>query len=350
MTSPQNLLSSVPKRALICGISGQDGGYLARFLLDRGYEVFGTARDAQIALFSNLQLLAIRDRITVISMALNDFRSVLQVISKVQPDEIYNLAGQSSVSLSFEQPVETLESISIGTLNLLEVMRFIGRPVKMYNAGSSECFGNTDGRPADEMTPFRPRSPYAVAKATAHWEVANYREAYTLFACTGILFNHESPLRPERFVTRKIVATACRIAAGSGEKLHLGNISIARDWGWAPEYVHAMWLMLQQELPEDYVIATGQTSTLEEFIDATFSRLGLEWKDYVVHDATLIRPSEIMHSQANPEMAAEKLGWRAKHKMLDVVTMMTDAEIRSNEAKRPATKPPPFEKGGSGGI
>ena len=330
MTPHSNFLSSTPKRALICGISGQDGAYLASLLLDKGYEVFGTARDAQISIFANLQQLGIKNRITVISMALNDFRSVLQVITKVQPDEIYNLAGQSSVGLSFEQPVETLESISIGTLNLLEVMRFIGRPMRLYNAGSSECFGNTDGRPADETTPFRPRSPYAVAKATAYWEVANYREAYTLFACTGILFNHESPLRPERFVTRKIVTTACRIAAGSGEKLHLGNIHIARDWGWAPEYVKAMWMMLQQELPEDYVIATGETNTLEDFINETFSCMGLNWKDYVVSDATFIRPSEIMISQANPELAAAKLGWCAKYKMRDVVTMMTNAEILRN--------------------
>jgi len=337
MTSPQDSVSAPRKRALICGISGQDGAYLASFLLDRGYEVFGTARDAQIALFSNLRLLAIRERITVISMALNDFRSVLQVISKVQPDEIYNLAGQSSVSLSFEQPVETLESISIGTLNLLEVMRFIGLPIRLYNAGSSECFGNTGGRPADEQTPFRPRSPYAVAKATAHWEVANYREAYSLFACTGILFNHESPLRPERFVTRKIVAAACRIAAGSAEKLHLGNIEIARDWGWAPEYVQAMWLMLQKESPEDYVIATGESHTLEQFIGETFRRLGLDWREHVVTDASFIRPSEIMVSQADPALAAARLGWRAGYRMPEVVALMTDAELGLNAAKRTET-------------
>ncbi len=221
------------KRALISGISGQDGAYLAKLLCDKGYEVHGSARDAQMATFYNLQQVGVKEKITFHSMALNDFRSVLQVLTKVRPDEIYNLAGQSSVGLSFDQPVETLESISVGTLNLLEAIRFTGRSIKLYSAGSSECFGNTGGHPADEETPFRPRSPYAVAKATAFWEVANYREAYNLFACTGILFNHESPLRPERFVTKKIVKAACRIAAGSGEKLHLGNISIARDWGSA---------------------------------------------------------------------------------------------------------------------
>jgi len=317
--------TSAQKRALICGISGQDGAYLARLLLGKGYEVFGTARDAQMSLFSNLHALGIRDRITVISMAPNDFRSVLQVLTKVKPDEIYNLSGQSSVSLSFDQPVETLESISIGALNLLEAMRFIGLPIRLYNAGSSECFGNTNGVPADESTPFRPRSPYAVAKATAYWEVANYRDAYNLFACTGILFNHESPLRPERFVTRKIVATARRIAAGSPEKLHLGNIGIARDWGWAPEYVEAMWLMLQQDTPEDYVIATGETNTLEDFIFEAFSRMGLDWRDFVVHDPALLRPSEITTSQANPEVAATRLGWRAQYKMRDVVSMMLNS-------------------------
>ena len=212
------------KRALISGISGQDGTYLAKLLLDKGYEVYGTARDAQVVSFGNLEKFGFRQRVRLYSMALNDFRSVLQTLCKIEPDEIYNLAGSSSVALSFDQPVETLESISIGTLNLLEVIRFLQKPIRLYSAGSSECFGDTGGIPADEYTPFRPRSPYAVAKATAYWAVANYREAYNLYACTGILFNHESPLRPERFVTRKIINSACRIAAGSDIKLQLGNI------------------------------------------------------------------------------------------------------------------------------
>ncbi|HEY9599617.1 MAG TPA: GDP-mannose 4,6-dehydratase, partial [Cyanophyceae cyanobacterium] len=222
------------KRALICGVSGQDGAYLAKLLLDQGYTVCGTSRDAQISSFRNLVSLGIRDQIKLESAVLTDFRSVLQVLMKVQPDEIYNLAGQSSVGLSFEQPVETLESISIGTLNLLEAIRFTGAPIKFYNAGSSECFGDIGDQAADEMTPFRPRSPYAAAKAAAFWQVANYREAYGIFACSGILFNHESPLRPQRFVTQKIVSAACRIAKGSQEKLYLGNVNIQRDWGWAP--------------------------------------------------------------------------------------------------------------------
>lgn len=317
-------------RALISGISGQDGAYLARLLLEKGYEVHGTARDAQISTFYNLQLLGIKDKVTLHSMALNDFRSVLQVLSKVQPEEIYNLAGQSSVGLSFDQPVETLESISVGTLNLLEAIRFSGSSIKLYNAGSSECFGNTGGNPADEETPFRPRSPYAVAKATAFWEVANYREAYSLFACTGILFNHESPLRPERFVTKKIVKAACRIATGSPEKLHLGNITIARDWGSAEEYVEAMWLMLQQKQPEDFVIATGETNTLEAFVAAVFSAVRLDWREHVISDPSLLRPSEIMISKGNPAKAFQKLGWRASYKMHDVITFIIESELNSN--------------------
>lgn len=318
------------KRALISGISGQDGAYLAKLLLDKGYEVYGTARDAQMATFYNLSRLGIRERVTLESMALNDFRSVLQTLVKVQPDELYNLAGQSSVGLSFQQPVETLESISVGTLNLLEAIRFIDRPIRFYNAGSSECFGDIGDAAADEETPFRPRSPYAVAKATAFWELANYREAYGLFACSGILFNHESPLRPERFVTRKIVSAACRIAAGSNEKLQLGNISIARDWGWAPEYVDAMWRMLQQDRAEDYVIATGETTRLEDFVQEAFSCVGLEWRDHVETDPSLLRPTEIMVGRGNPAKAAQVLGWQAQYRMGDVVRMMVEEERRVN--------------------
>jgi GDPmannose 4,6-dehydratase len=317
---------STTKKALICGVSGQDGAYLADLLLKKGYIVYGTSRDAQMSSFVNLARLGIRDDVKVESMAVNDFRSVLQVIANVQPDEIYNLAGQSSVGLSFQQPVETLESISVGTLNLLEVIRFVGSPIKFYNAASSECFGDTGGMPADEMTPFRPRSPYAVAKAAAFWEVANYREAYGIFACSGILFNHESPLRPSRFVTKKIVTAAHRIASGSKERLYLGNISIARDWGWAPEYVEAMWLMLQQPSAEDFVIATGETHTLEEFVAAAFSVVGLDWHDHVSADPSLFRPTEIAVGKGNPAKAYRQLGWKANYKMNDVVSLMVEHE------------------------
>lgn len=312
------------KKALICGISGQDGPYLARFLLEKGYRVFGTSRDAHTSSFHNLSWLGIFEQVEFESMLPNDFRSVLQTLAKVQPDEIYNLAGQSSVGLSFEKPVETLESISLGTLNLLESIRFIGQPVKFYNAGSSECFGDTGGIPADETTRFCPQSPYAVAKAAAFWEVANYRDAYGLFACSGILFNHESPLRPEKFVTQKIIAAVGKIAAGTQEKLHLGNISIQRDWGWAPEYAEAMWLMLQQDQADDFVIATGDTNSLEKFADTAFACAGLDWHDHVITDSSLLRPTDIMTARANPAKIFKKIGWKAKYKMEDVVRMMIE--------------------------
>lgn len=311
--------------ALICGVSGQDGAYLAQLLLSKGYEVYGTSRDAQVSTFRNLVRLGIRDRINAYSMSLNDFRSVLQVISKVRPDEIYNLAGQTSVGLSFDLPVETMESITLGTLNLLEAVRFIGAPIKLYNAGSSECFGDTGTVAADETTPFRPRSPYAVAKAAAFWQVANYREAYNLFTCSGILFNHESPLRPRRFVTQKIVTTACEIARGKPEKLQLGNISIRRDWGWSPEYAEAMYLMLQQEQPDDFVIATGETHSLEGFVAEVFSYLGLDWREHVEINTDFFRPTDIAVSCGNATKAKEKLGWQAKYRMKDIAQMMVDS-------------------------
>ncbi len=315
------------KKAVIIGVSGQDGAYLAELLLRKGYRVYGTSRDAQASSFENLRTLGIHAEVEVGSVALNDFRSVLQVLNKVRPDEIYNLAGQSSVGLSFEQPVETFESVSIGTLNLLEAIRFIGQPMKLYNACSSECFGNTEGLPATEETPFKPRSPYAVAKAAAFWQVANYREAYGIFACSGLLFNHESPLRPERFVTRKIVATACGIAGDSRERLVLGNLDIQRDWGWAPEYVEAMWRIIQQDRPRDFVIATGKTFSLRDFLDVTFSALGLDWRDHVDSNTHLLRPTDIMISRANPSRAREVLGWEAGNSMPDVVKMMVEAEL-----------------------
>ena len=313
------------KTAMICGVSGQDGALLSRLLLMRGYRVFGTSRDAQIARFPNLGQLAIRDQIELVSMTLTDFRSVFQALRRVQPDEIYNLAGQSSVGLSFEQPVETMESNALGVLNLLEAVRFLGKPVRIYNACSGECFGETADA-ADEQTPFRPRSPYAVAKAAAFWAVANYREAYDLFACSGILFNHESPFRPARFVTRKVVTAACRIAAGSGERLQLGNLGVSRDWGWAPEYVDAMWRMLQQDVADDYVIATGESHGLEEFVRLAFEEVGLDWRDHTDIAPGLLRASDIRMGAGNAAKARECLGWAASYRMPDVVRMMVAAE------------------------
>jgi GDPmannose 4,6-dehydratase len=313
-------------KALVIGVSGQDGAYLAELLLGKGYEVYGTSRDANLSAFGNLARLGVRERVKTLSVAPNDFRSALSALVQIEPDEVYNLSGQSSVGLSFEQPVETMESISIATLNLLEAIRFTRRSIRFYNAGSGECFGDTRGERADEETPFRPRSPYAVAKAAAHFEVANYREAYGLFACSGILFNHESPLRPERFVTRKIVSAACRIAAGSRERLRLGNTEVKRDWGWAPEYVDAMWRMLQHSRPDDYVIATGETHTLGEFVSAAFSAVGLDAREHVDSDPALFRPTDVEGNYASTEKAARVLGWRANVHMHEAVMRMIAAE------------------------
>lgn len=314
------------KKALITGISGQDGSYLARFLIGKGYEVFGTSRDAEQGGFSGLKALGLDKSVHLFSVNLNDFRSVLQCLVKVAPDEVYNLASQSSVSRSFEQPVETLESIATGTLNLLEAVRFMGKQIRLYSAGSSECFGDTGLTLANEDTPFRPRSPYAVAKATAFWEIANYREAYSIFACTGILFNHESPLRGSRFVTSKIVQAACRIAAGSNDRLMLGNINISRDWGWAPEYVEAMWLMLQQSTPRDYVIATGKNHQLAYFIEQVFTACELDWKKFVDVDPNLFRPTDLKEGHADPSRALNELGWQAEVMLEDVVRRMVAVE------------------------
>jgi GDPmannose 4,6-dehydratase len=317
--------SMTKKTALICGVSGQDGSYLAALLLSKGYTVFGTSRDAQGSSFANLRKLGIQDQITFLSMVPEDFRSVLVALRKSNPDEIYYLAGQSSVGLSFEQPAETMQSITMGTLNILEGCRMLeteNKVIKVYHAGSGECFGDTQGEPANENTPFYPMSPYAVAKSSAYWLVNNYREAYGLFACTGILFNHESALRPERFVTQKIVRAVKRIAQGSTEKLKLGRLDIARDWGWAPEYVEAMWLMLQQEKPHDYVIATGVTMSLEDFVQAAFNEAGLNWRDYVEQDPALFRPTDLAVGRADPTKANRKLGWKATTKGVDVVKKM----------------------------
>ena len=311
------------KTALIFGISGQDGAFLSDLLIHKGYKVHGTSRDAEMNNFSSLVKLGIKDLIKFHSVSLTDFRSVMQVIEKVAPHEIYNLSGQSSVGLSFEQPLETLESIAIATINILESMRFLGGNFLFYNATSSESFGDTGSFPANEKTPFNPKSPYGVAKASAFWQVANYRESYGLFACSGIMFNHESNLRPQRFVTRKICKAAARIALGSNETLDLGDISIKRDWGWAPEYVKAMWMMLNHEEPDDFVIATGHLSTLREFISYAFSALDLNWENYVNSNPELYRPSEIRSVYGSPKKANTKLNWRAEKTMSEVAKLMS---------------------------
>lgn len=320
------------KKALICGISGQDGAYLAKLLSAKGYQVWGTSRDAQVANFGNLKKMGIDEQVTLLSMAPTDFRSVLNTLSRAQPEEIYLLSGQSSVGLSFDQPAETMESIALGTLNMLEAMRFLGIVGKLYHASSSECFGDVADGAACETTQFRPRSPYGVAKASAHWLVSNYREAYHMFCCNGILFNHESPLRPTRFVTRKIIAAACRIKRGSHERLVLGRLDIIRDWGWAGDFVDAMWRMLQEEIPEDYVIATGTSHSLESFVKSVFEYLDMDWREHIDRDDSLYRPSDIEKSFADPRKAERRLGWKSKTSFTELIERLVKAEMEEDSA------------------
>ena len=319
--------------ALIIGVTGQDGAYLAKLLLEKGYTVHGTSRDAETAQSERLSRLAIKDRVELHSLAPQELESVLGAIERVGPDEIYNLSGPSSVSLSFLQPAETIESIVRGTLNILEAMRLIAPESRFYNAGSSEIFGDIIERPATEDTAHRPKSPYGIAKSAAAFLVRNYRESYGLFACSGFLFNHESPLRPERFFSRKVTAAAVRIAQGSRERLQLGNVSGKRDWGWAPDYVEAMRLMLQRDTAQEFVIATGHAHSLEDFVAAAFAEVDLDWGDHVDFDAGLVRPSDIECSVGDASRAAEVLGWRAQTIFPNVVKMMIHAEQEQNKRR-----------------
>jgi GDPmannose 4,6-dehydratase len=314
----------MPKTALITGITGQDGAYLAQWLLARDYRVVGTTRSLCPDRAANLARLGLLDELTLEALDLEDYSAVERLVGQVAPDEIYHLAGQSSVGLSFAQPLRTFRSIGLGTLHLLETMRRGGRAARFFNAASGECFGDTGDGAARECTPFRPQSPYAIAKAAAFWQTTNYREAYGLFTCSGILFNHESALRDERFVTGKIVAAACRIALGSQERLHLGDLSVQRDWGWAPEYVEAMWLMLQQDHPDDYVIATGESGPLTAFVEQAFAYVGLDWQAHVDTETGLRRPLDARVSRADPGKACQEMGWRARSGMREVVRMMVD--------------------------
>lgn len=278
--------------------------------------------------FSNLVRLGIRDKIVLHSCDPADFRSVIDVIIRTEPTAIYNLSGQSSVALSFDQPLATINSIAVATFNILEAIRIVNSRIRFFNAASSESFGNTPPEGADESTPFCPRSPYAVAKSAAFLAVANYREAYGLFACSGILFNHESPLRPERFVTQKIIRTASQISRGETRgPLELGNIEVYRDWGWASEYIYAMWLMMQQEAPEDFVIATGTGATLREFTAEAFAAFGLDWQKHVLSVPELLRATDVTFSIGRPKRAEERLGWKANIRMPDIVRRLIATEI-----------------------
>jgi GDPmannose 4,6-dehydratase len=315
------------KKVLICGISGQDGAYLAEHLLKKGYAVFGSSRDAELGSFANLHRLGIYESVQLVSLNLRDVAAISALLKRIRPDHIYSLAGQTSVGLSFDQPVETIESIAVGTLNILEAIRQCDLDTRFYNAGSSETFGDTGGIAATEESPLHPRSPYAVAKASAFWVVANYRESYNMFSCTGILSNHDSPLRPRRFVTRKIIHAAASLALGLDVKLKLGNLNIERDWGWAPEYVTAIALMLQAGRPDDFIIATGKSFSLVEFVSTAYSLINKNWQDYVSLDDHLMRPSDIARTRLDPGKAKLKLGWEATYAMPQVVSMMLEAEI-----------------------
>ena len=318
------------KKIIIFGVSGQDGSYLAKLLLSKGFKVYGTSRDAEVQKFSNLKILGIKERISVVSVAINDFGSVFQCIKNISPDVIYNLASQSSVALSFSQPHETMESIELGTLNILESIRLYGKEIKFYNACSSECFGDTGETKADEKTPFNPLSPYAVSKAAAYWMVKNYREAYGISACSGILFNHESPLRQDRFVTKKIINAAVDISKGKNKTLNLGNIDIVRDWGWAPDYVEAMWLMMENNISEDFVVATGISKSLKDFLSISFEYLNLNWKNYVSIDENLYRPTDISKNIGNPNKIKKQLGWKAKYSFHEMIKEIIEYSMVQN--------------------
>jgi len=309
------------KTALIFGVTGQDGYYLAMHLRSIGYRVIGTSRYGDENR-QNRTFQILSDKIKIISVSIIDFRSVMQAISTVAPDEVYNLAGQTSVGVSYDQPVETLESIITGTLNILECIRLVAPKAKFYNAGSSECFGDTGNKPATENTLFKPLSPYAVAKACSTNLVSSYRESYNLFCCTGILFNHESPIRSNRFVTKKIVEAAYKVKLGSIHSIQLGNIEIYRDWGWSPDYVKAMHLMLKQDEPLDFVIATGKSVSLADFISMTFSYFNLNWKNHIVIENNLMRPSDIKYSAGDPSRAKSVLLLEPFHKVEAVIEMM----------------------------
>jgi len=326
------------KRALITGITGQDGSYLAEFLLGKGYEVHGIIRRSSSFNTGRIEHLLVDihnpDAKLRLSYAdLTDESSILRIVERVEPDEIYNLAAQSHVRVSFDSPGYTADVTARGALNLLEVVRQAGGKVRYYQASSSEMFGAVRETPQVETTPFYPRSPYGVSKLFAHWMTVNYREAYGIFACNGILFNHESPRRGETFVTRKITRAAARIRLGLEDTLYLGNLDAERDWGFAGDYVEAMWLMLQQDQPDDYVIATGETHRVREFLQVAFDHAGLDWKKHVSIDPRYYRPTEVDLLLGDASKARKQLGWRPSTGFVELVHMMVDADLCAEEER-----------------
>ena len=324
------------KKALITGITGQDGSYLTELLLEKGYEVYGVIRRSSSFNTARINHLY-QDphekgvRLKLLYGDLNDSSSLNKMVQKIQPDEIYNLGAQSHVRVSFDIPEYTAEITGLGTLRLLEAIRETGVRTKFYQASSSELFGNAQERPQNENTPFNPRSPYAAAKAFAYSIAVNYREAYNIFVCNGILFNHESPRRGETFVTRKITKGLARIKNGLQDKLFLGNLDAKRDWGYAKDYVETMWLMLQQEKPDDYVVATGESHSVKEFLEKAFSYLGMDYRDFVEIDPRYMRPTEVDYLLGDSSKARDKLGWTPKVTFSELVEMMVDHDLKEVE-------------------
>ncbi len=314
------------KRALITGITGQDGSYLAEWLLQQGYEVHGVVRRASTENFERIQ--HIRDRITLHQADLLDQLSLISVLQKVRPHEVYNLAAMSFVPTSWVQPVLTAEFTALGVTRMLEAVRLVDPSIRFYQASSSEMFGKVKECPQDENTPFHPRSPYGVAKVYGHWITVNYRESYGMFCCSGILFNHESPRRGKEFVTRKVTYAAARIKLGLQDKLKLGNLDARRDWGYAGDYVRAMWLMLQQDQPDDYVIATGEMHSVRELVEVAFDYVGLDWEKYVEIDPALLRPAEVDLLCGNAAKAKRVLGWEPQVSFTELIHMMVDADLK----------------------
>jgi len=334
------------KRALITGITGQDGSYLSEFLLEKGYEVHGIIRRSSTFNTDRIDHIYVDPhsedaRLFLHYGDLTDGTTLRRVLEEVQPAEVYNLGAQSHVRVSFDSPEYTVDTVGMGTLRLLEAIRDYqhrtGIEVRFYQAGSSEMFGKVQEVPQKETTPFYPRSPYSCAKVYAHWQTINYRESYKLFACNGILFNHESPRRGETFVTRKITRAVARIVAGKQKKLFLGNLDAKRDWGYAKDYVRAMWMMLQQDQPDDYVIATNETHSIREFLDLAFNYVNLNWHDYVEFDERYLRPAEVDLLIGDSTKARQKLGWQPSVTFKELVELMVDADIKSLERQVPVS-------------
>lgn len=313
------------KTALITGITGQDGSYLAHFLLERGYRVIGMVRRTSTINLDRIK--HIQDRIEIVQGDLLDQMSLISLLQEFEPDEVYNLAAQSFVPTSFTQPVLTGEFTALGVTRMLESIRIVNPKIRFYQASSSEMFGKVKEIPQRETTPFHPRSPYGVAKVYGHWITVNYRESYDMYACSGILFNHESPQRGLEFVTHKITYLAARIKVGLAKEIHLGNLEARRDWGYAGDYVQAMWLMLQQTEPHDYVIATGETHSVQEFVEETFGYLDLDWRKYVTQDKKFYRPAEVDLLVGDASLACSQLGWKPTVGFRELVRMMVDADL-----------------------